>query len=255
MQPDAHHLADELERRLATLATPGRADQERHYLRSELTHLGTAVPSIRRTVKSFDREHPQLDHDEVWELAATLWDHPRTAPVHERRMAAVELLVHHADRLRLADLPRIERLVREARTWALLDPLAINVVGALVEREDEGVDPHLRRWATDDDRWVRRAALLAHLTSLRRKVPAAVVETAFVRVTELAEPMLADRDPMIRKAIGWVLREAGTHRPDLVTAWLLPRAQLASTVTVREAVRHLPDEDREAILAARTAPS
>jgi 3-methyladenine DNA glycosylase AlkD len=272
---DVAALADELEARLADLATPGRAEHERRYLRSDLTHLGTAVPTVRRTVASFDRAHPQLRRAQVLALASQLWDHPFTAPVHERRLAAVELLARHLGELGVRDAPLLERLLRESRTWALVDALSVQVVGALVLRDDADWIAVLRRWAGDEDRWVRRAALLAHLPSLRRGElhdraahpgrrrvahrardagdhPAPPpVEEVFERFGELADAHLEDRDPFVRKAIGWVLRETGARHPHLVTDWLVPRAARASGVTVREAARRLPESDRDRVLAAR----
>ena len=47
------------------------------------------------------------------------------------------------------------------------------------------------------------------------------------------------------------LRDTARRRPDEVCAWLLPRAARASGVTLREAVKHLPDAHRSAVLAAR----
>jgi 3-methyladenine DNA glycosylase AlkD len=55
----------------------------------------------------------------------------------------------------------------------------------------------------------------------------------------------------VRKAIGWVLREAGRRDPDAVVAWLEPRVRRAAGLTVREAVERLPEPDRERLLAAR----
>jgi 3-methyladenine DNA glycosylase AlkD len=66
--------------------------------------------------------------------------------------------------------------------------------------------------------------------------------------------MLDEKEFFIRKAIGWVLRDTARTRPDLVFAWLLPRAALASGVTLREALKPLHPEQREAILAARHHP-
>jgi hypothetical protein len=50
-----------------------------------------------------------------------------------------------------------------------------------------------------------------------------------------------------------VLRETARKQPERVYAWLEPRAARASGVTVREAVKHLPEEEREAILRAYRA--
>ena len=103
----------------------------------------------------------------------------------------------------------------------------------------------LDRWATDADFWIRRSALLALLGPLRRG------EGDFDRFSRYADAMLDEKEFFIRKAIGWVLRETAKTRPELVFDWLLPRAKRASGVTVREAVKPLPETQRAAILAAR----
>ena len=67
--------------------------------------------------------------------------------------------------------------------------------------------------------------------------------------------MLEDREFFIRKSIGWVLRETGKPKPDMVYAWLLPRAARASGVTVREAVKYLSPAQRADVLAAYRSAS
>ena len=62
--------------------------------------------------------------------------------------------------------------------------------------------------------------------------------------------MLDETEFFIRKAIGWVLREVSKRRPDLVFEWLAPRAARASGVTVREAVKYLSTDQRQAIMAS-----
>jgi 3-methyladenine DNA glycosylase AlkD len=237
---DARHLAAEIDEELRARGTTDRAVHEKSYLKSDLVHYGTTVPEIRSVVKSARKRCPELGHDDLVELVIALWDEP----VHERRMAAVELLGLCRSMLRPADIALFERLLRESRTWALVDGLASSVVGSLVERHPELGDV-LDRWATDGDFWIRRSALLALLVALRRG------EGDFDRFGRYADAMLDEREFFIRKAIGWVLRDTGRRRPDLVFQWLLPRAGRASGVTLREAVKPLSDEQRAAILAAR----
>lgn len=241
---DLAGIVAELDAQLRGAGTPQRAAAERAYLHSSLSHYGVPVPRIRALVRTACRAHPDLTRAEVRGLAALLW----AAPVHERRMAAVELLEDSLDRLTPADLPLVERLVREARTWALVDGLAADVAGGIVARwpQDPRVQQRLRRWAVDTDFWVRRAALLAELRWLRSG-------GGFERFARHAESMLAEREFFIGKAIGWVMRETAKTRPAEVTEWLVPRAHLASTVTLREATKPLDPAQREAVLTARTA--
>ena len=65
--------------------------------------------------------------------------------------------------------------------------------------------------------------------------------------------MLTEREFFIRKAIGWVLRDTGRRRPDLVAAWLEPRIGQVSGVTLREAVKPLSPETAARLLAAYRA--
>lgn len=219
---------------------PERAEHEKAYLKSDLEHYGASVPAIRGVVKTA-AAHGSWTHDEVVAVAGTLW----AAPVHEQRMAAVELLDVFSDQLGPSDMTLLERFLREARTWALVDGLAASVVGTLVARHPDETNDVLDRWATDDDFWIRRAALLALLVPLRKG------GGDFDRFSGYADAMLEDKEFFIRKAIGWVLRDTARKRPDLVYEWLLPRAGRASGVTLREAVKPLSEQQREAILAAR----
>jgi 3-methyladenine DNA glycosylase AlkD len=101
----------------------------------------------------------------------------------------------------------------------------------------------LNGWSTDGDFWIRRSSLLAELQQLRARADLA----PFLR---RADGMLDEKEFFIRKAIGWVLREIGKRRPAEVVAWLEPRTDRASGVTMREAVKYLPPADAARLMAA-----
>ena len=231
-------LAADLDAQLRAGGRPGRAGQEKAYLKSALEHYGTSVPVIRSTAKAFRKDHPALGHDDVVAIAQDLW----ARPVHECRMAVVELLDLYGQLLGADDMVLLERLLRESRTWALVDGLAASVVGPLVERAPDAATV-LDRWAGDDDSWIRRSAMLALLPALRRGAG------DFERFSRYADAMLEEREFFIRKAIGWVLRDTARKRPALVYDWLLPRAARASGVTLREAVKPLSVGQRSSIVA------
>ena len=92
----------------------------------------------------------------------------------------------------------------------------------------------MQRWAKNREMWLRRSALLALLTPLRRG------EGDFALFGKLAVPMLGERDAFIRKAIGWVLREVGKKRPELTRGFLDAHGEAMSALTRREAGRLLP---------------
>lgn len=240
---DVIRAADLIETRLRACGTAARAAGSRAYLKSTLEFTGTDVPSLRRELKAWQRGHAERSVAAHFRLVDALW----SRGVFELRLFAAEWLVLEAERLTARHLVRLERLLRQAHTWALVDVLAPRVVGSLLEREPEAVGPVLDRWAGDDDFWLRRSALLALLPPMRRG------DGDWRRFTRYAGALAADREFFVRKAIGWVLREAAPRRPEQVIAFLEPRLDVLSGVTWREAVRKLPAPARRALERQRAA--
>src|SRR5579883_203849 len=193
---DAEALAGAIEAELRTEANPQRGAGQRADYRDAVDEaIGCGVPHTRRTARRFHAAHRGLAHDDVIALVEALW-----APsVLERRGCAIELLVLYRALLDAQDAALVERMLRQAGTWALVDGLATGVMGPLVERFPELLGT-LDRWAQDPDFWMRRSALLALLPALRRD------EGAFERFARYADAMLEEKEFFVRKAIGWVLR-------------------------------------------------
>jgi 3-methyladenine DNA glycosylase AlkD len=229
-------IAAELERH----ADPERAVQAKRYLKSELSFLGVGTPAVRRITKEFLGRQAVLDRPFLLALVDALW----RPGVHELRAVALEALVAHLRLLLPEDLRLVEALLRESRSWAYVDALAVHVAGRLVARHAE-LAAALDRWAGDADFWVRRAALLALLEPLRHG------GGDLERFARFADAMLEEREFFIRKAIGWVLREIGRKRPELVEGFLGPRLDRVAGLTLREGVKHLPAGRRDALRAAR----
>ena len=123
--------------------------------------------------------------------------------------------------------------------------MAPRLVGPLLERHPRQAGAVVNRWARDHDFWIRRAALLTLLLPMRRG------QGDWTRFARYAGPLVDDREFFIRKAIGWLLREAATREPDRVIAFVAPRATQLSGVTWREATRRLPTAQQRHLAALR----
>jgi 3-methyladenine DNA glycosylase AlkD len=233
---DAKKAAAALESELRSKGTPERAAGAKRYLKSDLEFFGTSLGEIRATAKvAFAKVD---DHDDLVALLEELW----RLPIHERRMAAALGLELKGKLLVPADLPMIERFLRESKTWALVDWIAVKTMGGLVESYPEVIET-TDRWATDDDFWIRRSAVLSQHDPLKNGAP-------FEVFSRYADPMITETEFFIRKAIGWVLRDASKRRPDDVWEWIAPRAHRASGVTMREVVKYLGAERADALMRA-----
>ena len=225
--------ADEISADLQVLGTPARAESERAYLKSDLDFYGTSVPHMRTVIKRFLRAQPDLTHDQLVDTCLALWAPVGDVAIHERRAAAVLLLDERPALLSVTDVPTIERFLRESRTWAYVDPLAGHVVARLAVNDPALLDV-LDRWLIDGDFWIRRSAVLA-LSDLLRD------GRELARFFRYADALLPEKEFFIRKVLGWVARETGRRHPDDVSAWVRRNLARMNGVTIREAVKYLPD--------------
>lgn len=144
-----------------------RAEEGRARIGGDVRFYGASVGAVRAAIRDVGRRHRRLGHDDIIGLASELW----SVPVFERRLAAVVLLQSNVRLLLNSDLTRIEGFVRSALVRELVDPLAVDVVGPLLEHLDAPAraraDAVLDRWSREDDAWLRRAAVLSPLHALR----------------------------------------------------------------------------------------
>ena len=185
-------VAAALEAEAVAVGDPGRAGREALYLKlPDWTFHGASVPKLHAIARDWSRTHGDLRRTELLAVVEALW-----APtIWERRRLAVEVLAIASGRLEADDLAVVERLLRESRTWALVDELAVHVAGPLVVRFPES-GATLDRWAADGDFWLRRSAMLALLVPLRGG------GGDWARFTRFADAMLDEREFFVRKAIG-----------------------------------------------------
>jgi len=152
--------AADLEAAIRAAGTPERAVSERAYLKIGLEFTGTAVPAARAVVRAWRRDHPGLTRDLLTGVAAALW----ARPVFDCRMAALLLLADQRAAApgrpaRAADRggrPAGGAAAADSGTWALVDSLAADVMGSMVERY-----PELIREAVKPLPPAQREALLA----------------------------------------------------------------------------------------------
>ena len=240
MVMDVVKAADELAADLESLGSDDRAVNEKRYLKSELRHYGVSVPVIRKMARRFAKARKDGSKSEIRILVEELW----AREVYELRKLAVNILAARVADFGVCDMGFIEALLRRSHTWALIDDLSINVVAPVLLDRSEASEIRCK-WAEDDDFWVRRTAMLALLPRLRRGTE------DWDEFASYADAMLEEDEFFIRKAIGWVMREVSKHSPDLVYEWMVPRVTTASTVTMREAVKYLSEDQRSRLTEIR----
>lgn len=173
------------------------------------------------------------------------------SPIHEHRLAVLALL---ADRAALAAKPRTAdpaelaaihelylRNTSRVNNWDLVDCSAPHILGGYLLDKPRDL---LRKLVVSPDLWERRIAIVG----TQRLINAGQTADTYA----LAELVLDDREDLIHKATGWMLREAGKRVDEgELRAFLDQHAARMPRTMLRYAIERLPDDARRHYLAVR----
>jgi len=146
-------------------------------------------------------------------------------------------------------LPTLERwLARYCGNWALVDTLAPAVLGPLLDGHRELI-PVVLGWTTSPNLWLRRGAVVSFVLLARKGRHLAATY-------RIATTLFGDREDLIHKAVGWLLREAGKTDMPRLERFLRRHGPRIPRTTLRYAIERFPDPARKALLEAtrRRAP-
>ena len=124
--------------------------------------------------------------------------------VHEERVLALMILV---SQYRKADDKKKARIFdfylkhrKHVNNWDLVDGSAHQIVGAHLNGRDRAL---LLRFAASKDLWERRIAIVSTFHTIRQGRSADTLH--------ISKLLLKDKEDLIHKAVGWMLREVGKH--------------------------------------------
>ncbi len=190
--------------------------------------IGVVVPEQRKIAAKF----ANLSFKEIKELLKS--------KTHEERFTGLIILVNRYIKSLKDDVLR-ERIFRfyvknlsAVNNWDLVDLSCRDIIGEhLISRPRE----ILYKLAASRNIWKRRIAVVSTWAFIRKN--------DFKDTTRLAEILFNDKQDLIHKAVGWMLREVGKKDERVLRKFLDENASKMPRITLRYAVERLPEKDRK----------
>jgi 3-methyladenine DNA glycosylase AlkD len=222
-------MLDQVRATLRSVAEPSRAAGAQRFFKTGPGEygegdkfLGVTVPDLRRLTREFQ----DLPLRDVRRLLTSEW--------HEERALALLIMVRQYERgdqkTRDAIYDAYLRSTRHINNWDLVDCSAAQIVGAQLGSKNRAP---LRQLARSSALWERRIAIIATFHFIRRG--------EFDDTLSIAEMLLTDRQDLIHKAVGWMLREVGSRDRSVEERFLDAHAPVMPRTMLRYAIEKFPE--------------
>ena len=192
--------------------------------------LGIAVPQLRKLA----REHSALDFHETVRLL-------RSA-IHEERLCALLMLVERYKKSAESDRKRIVEIyldnTRFINNWDLVDSSAHRILGPYLETRNKKI---LYALARSENMWERRIAIISTFHFIR--------SNSFGHTLKIAKILIQDDEDLVRKAVGWMLREVGKRELRVEEDFLKNHYTQMPRTMLRYAIEKFPENKRNFYLA------
>ena len=198
--------------------------------------LGVPVPRLRELAASLATQHAGLSLGDLCDVMDGLCD----GRCREEILVGTFVLGRREKLLPSIAWNRIDNWVDALDNWETCDQIASNVIGFVVGAHLEQVD-QLVQWTKSENLWRRRCAL-ATASALNQK------GRVFPRESfRVCLPLMNDPEPMVRKAVAWVIREASKKDEAAAFEFLSRHGHKAHPRVLREACEKLSAEHRAAL--------
>lgn len=238
-QPSPAKIPGHIRRVLKDGGSAPHAEGVQYFFKEEIRSRGWYTGELRKVAVRFRRT---ILKERGLEFLLQVADRLFKGRVLEEKVFGVFLLEKLVENFDDAEFRLFELWLPRISSWADHDALAHYLIAPMVVAKPARIR-HVFRWAKSPGRWHRRAACVALIQGTRRKM-------FFPEITRLSNLLLADRDDMVQKGLGWLLRETAKADAKRTVPYLAKIQGRAPRLVLRTACETLPKSSREKILAA-----
>jgi len=237
-------LLSEIQAEFDRLADPQVAKSEQRFFKDQpIRNRGVRAPEIQRIAREIYPRVKKLPVAERDKLCTALW----ASRNHEEGALVCYLYRRFVKQCGAREFVLFTRWVdRYVDNWSMTDGLALWLLGASIANDATLVDK-LDTWTRSKNRWKRRAAAVALVSSAKRGEHTKAI-------LRIAAPLIEDKDDMVQKGVGWLLKETYPKKPSEVVRFLIAHRAKTTRLVLRYAAEKMTASDKARVLSvARNA--
>ncbi len=214
-----------VKKQLKKLSNKQFAEDIKKYIKSPYHFYGIRVPEIRTMAKHLYEEQPLK---KFYSIFNKLW----SSSYHEEMSLALYALQLYEDDFNIETWKFLKPKLKNIKSWDQIDAVSLSIVGKILLKYPR-FEKEILKLSKSRDFWLRRIAIVSTLPRIKKG--------DILLTMKLAEIYVHDREPYIQKATGWMLREAGKQKPEIVKRFILKHIHMPAICFSYATERDLKD--------------
>lgn len=203
------------------------------FFKEDVKLYGIKSATVAEIARNYYRKMQNHSKREIFALCDDLW---RSGYLEESFVACHWAFAQRKN-YKKSDFLVFEKWVNGYVTnWASCDTLCNHAIGTIVEMYPEHI-AKLKKWIRSENRWVRRAAAVTLIVPARKGL---FLEDVFM----IADLLLTDKDDMVQKGYGWMLKVASQAHQEAVFDFVMRRKDRMPRTALRYAIEKMPPDMR-----------
>ncbi len=205
-----------------------------HFFKEELKCYGLKNPDVTKIGKKYFNEIKQISKGDILKFCNELWQ----SGYFEESIIACNWSYYLHKFYTPDDFETFEKWVANyVGNWASCDTLCNHTVGEFLEMYPEYLQ-RLNVWAKSENRWLRRASAVSLIIPARK---GKFLDSIF----ELSELLLLDKDDLVQKGYGWMLKAASQFYQKEVFDFVMKKKSIMPRTALRYAIEKMPVDLRK----------
>ncbi|HPE34886.1 MAG TPA: DNA alkylation repair protein [Bacteroidales bacterium] len=236
--PDTSNIIARLRLQLEDSANEKTRLSSERFFREEVNIYGLKTADAMRISKEFFMEIKSSSKHEILNLCEELW----LSGYIEESLIACNWAYNLRNQYQPEDFETFERWVKNyVSNWASCDTLCNHTIGIFIMQYPNFVN-QLKDWTTSSNRWVRRASAVSFIIPARKGKFTSDIFT-------IAEALLMDKDDMVQKGYGWLLKVTSQVHLQLVFDFVMSNKSFMPRTALRYAIEKLPSGLKAQVMA------
>ena len=226
-----NHILEKLRADLRANADEKSIANYQRYFKETVKFYGLSMSAANKIAVNYWQEIKTLSKPEIFALCEDLFK----SDYSEEAAVASDWAPRLTNQFAPADLALFKRWIDSyLNDWAKVDGFCNHTVGNFVQKYPASII-EIVSWTASSNRWLKRASAVSLIIPAKKGL-------FLNEIFTISDRLLTDKDDMVQKGYGWMLKEASNPHQDEVYHYVLKHRPDMPRTALRYAIEKMPPE-------------